>query len=142
MLRKSRMVFLLLILLLVACSKQLESGELVHEEQTGPFSQSVGDKLVEIIFNLDDFEVMWNAFNFEAKPLDVDFEEFAIIFAHTSESSTCPVEVDKMVLVDTGSELTIDTVQKGSNCTSDAVLKTFVFKIEKDKLEKVEIIFF
>ncbi|MGD6831110.1 hypothetical protein ACQCT5_03035 [Sutcliffiella halmapala] len=139
MLTISKMAF---IVLLVACSKPLESGELLHEEQTGPYSQSVGDKLVEIVFNDDEFEVLWNAFNFEAKPSDVDFEEFAILFAHTSESSTCPIEVDKMVLSDTGTDLFIDTVQKGSTCTSDAVSKTFVMKIERAKLEKVETIFF
>lgn len=139
MLTISKMAF---IVLLVACSKTLESGELLHEEQTGPYSQSVGDKLVEIVFNDDEFEVLWNAFNFEANPLDVDFEGFAILFAHTSESSTCPIEVEKMVLSDTGTDLFIDTVQKGSTCTSDAVPKTFVLKIERAKLEKVETIFF
>lgn len=142
MLIKSKMVFLLFIFLLIACSKQLESGELLHEEQTGPYSQSVGDKLVEIVFNDDKFEVLWNSFNFEAKPLDVDFEEFAIVFVHTSESSKCPIEVDKIELSDTGTDLIIDTVQKGSTCTSDAVPKTFVLKIEKAKLEKVGIIYF
>jgi hypothetical protein len=140
--RVSKIIFLLFIVLLIACSKQLESGELLHEEQTGPDRQNVGDKLVEIAYNDDEFEMLWNSFNFEAKYMNVDFEEFAILFAHTSESSSCPLEVDKILLSDTGTDLIIDTVKKGSTCTSDAVPKTFVLKIEKDKLGKVETIYF
>ncbi|MGG3738923.1 hypothetical protein [Aeribacillus pallidus] len=44
----TKLMMLLLIVLLMACSKQLESGKLIHEEQTAPSSQRVGGSTVDL----------------------------------------------------------------------------------------------
>jgi hypothetical protein len=130
-----------LIILLVACSKQLESGKLIHEEQAGPTSQWLGKKSVAEAYDDQTFEDLWNTFNIEKKRPQINWGKYAILFAYTLESS-CPKEIIRFQLSDGGKKLTIGTSQKGSTCDDIGFPKSFVFQIEKEKLSNVETLLF
>ncbi|MGG3736946.1 hypothetical protein [Aeribacillus pallidus] len=137
----TKIMMLLLIVFLMACSKQLESGKLIHEEQTTTSGQWVGGSTVIVAYNDKEFEDLWNSFNIEENRPDVNFDKDAILFAHTMENS-CPKQISKFQLSDDGKKLIIETSQKGSYCNDIGIPKLFVFQMEKDMLDRVETISF
>ncbi|MEH7435899.1 hypothetical protein V7182_00260 [Neobacillus drentensis] len=130
-----------LIIFLMACSKQLESGKLIHEGQTGPNTQWMGKKSIAEAYDNQTFEDLWNTFNIEKKRPHINWGKYAILFTYTLESS-CPKEISRFQLSDGGKKLTIETTQKGSTCDDIGLPKSFVFQIEKEKLSNIETISF
>lgn len=137
----NRVVLILLVFSLIGCSSKLVSGSLIHKEQTGPIGPEVGERAIEIAYTAEEYDALWEYFNFNKSRPEIDFDEAAIIFAHTMESS-CPIEIDKVEFGDDGTALYIETVQKGSTCATIGIPKTFVILIEKVKLETLEKVYF
>lgn len=137
----TKIVLVFLIVSLTACNNQLEIGSLLYEEQTGPDIQNANYRVVEIAYDENQFEELWEVFNFKGRSDDVYYEEFATLFLHTIENS-CPKKITKVELNDDGSRLSILTTQKETNCDDYAISRSFVLKIEKEKLNDVESIYF
>lgn len=138
---KNLTVLFLLVFSLIGCSSKMESGSLIHDEQTGPKGPVAGERAIEIAYTEKELEHLWSDFNFDENRPDIDFDESAILIAHTMENS-CPKEIDRFELSEDGFKLSIETVPDGDGCDDIGFLKSFVFTIEKSKLEKVKIVYF
>ncbi|TYS50961.1 hypothetical protein [Bacillus infantis] len=133
-------IMLILVLLMASCSKtDFEDGSLIHDEQTQSADQL--SKAVEVAYSEKEFAELGRIFNFEKELPSVDFEKSAILIAQTMENS-CPKEIEKLELDKAGEYLIIETVQKENTCNDIGIPRTFVFKLDKEKLEKVEMVMF
>ncbi|MCA1035504.1 MULTISPECIES: hypothetical protein [Bacillus] len=133
-------IMLILVLLMASCSKtDFEDGSLIHDEQTQSADQL--SKAVEVAYSEKEFAELWKIFNFEKELPSVDFEKSVILIAQTMENS-CPKEIEKLELDKAGEYLIIETTQKETTCNDIGIPRTFVFKLDKEKLEKVEMVRF
>lgn len=133
-------IMLILVLLMASCSKtDFEDGSLIHDEQTQSADQL--SKAVEVAFSEKEFAELWKFFNFDKDPPSVDFEKSAILIAQTMENS-CPKEIERLELDSAKEYLIIETAQKETTCNDIGIPKTFVFKIDKEKFEKVKMVMF
>jgi hypothetical protein len=137
----NRVILILLVFSLIGCSSKLVSGSPIHDEQTGPEGPEAGERTIEIAYTAEELEHLWSDFNFNENRPDIDFDESAILIAHTMENS-CPKDIDRFELSEDGSKLSIETVPDGDGCDDIGILKSFVFTIEKSKLEKVDTVYF
>lgn len=137
----NRAILFLLVFSLVGCNSKMESGSLIHDEQTGPKGPVAGERAIEIAYTEEELEHLWSDFNFNENQPDIDFDESAILFAHTMENS-CPKDIERFELSEDGTNLSIETVPDGDGCDDIGFLKSFVFTIEKSKLEKVKTVYF
>jgi hypothetical protein len=137
----NRAILILLVFSQIGCSSKLVSGSLIHDEQTGPRGPVAGERAIEIAYTAKELEHLWSDFNLNGNQPDIDFDESAILIAHTMENS-CPKDIERFELSDEGSRLSIETVPDGDGCDDIGILKSFVFKIEKSKLEKVKTVYF
>lgn len=132
--KKKLTLIMFIFFLLIGCNNSL-----IHDEQTA------GDdsvyRTVEVAFSEDESDVLLDYFNFEEKHPSVDFEKSSVIFAQTYES-TCPKNINRIKFNKREENLIIDTVEKGNTCNDIAIPRTFVIEVDKEKLEKVEIIKF
>ncbi|MBM7619665.1 hypothetical protein JOC95_001517 [Bacillus tianshenii] len=140
---KNLTVLILLVFSLIGCSSKFVSGSLIHDEQTGPKGPVAGERAIEIAYTAKEFEHLWSDFNFNENQPDIDFDESAILIAHTMENS-CPMNIERFELSEDGTKLTIETAPDGDGdgCDDIGFLKSFVFTIEKSKLEKVKTVYF
>lgn len=118
---------------------EFEHGSLIHEEQTTADDQM--SRIVEVAFSEEEFNDLWNYFNFEEEHPTVDFEKSGIIIAQTLENS-CPKEIEILKFDNTEENLIIDTMQKETICEDIGFPRTFIFQADKEKLEKVKTIIF
>lgn len=132
------LLLLLLIVLLVACSKQYTAGSLIHEEKAGTASS---EEVIEVAYNEEDYSELADFFNMEDDPPTVDFENDAVLFIATFESS-CPIEVTQFQLSDDEKSLIIEAKQKGTTCDTYALPKLLLFQMDKEKLNSVESVSF
>ncbi|MGD6843567.1 hypothetical protein ACQCVH_13725 [Bacillus infantis] len=133
-------IMLILVLLMASCSKtDFEDGSLIHDEQTQSAEQL--SMAVEVGFSEKEFAELWKFFNFDKDPPSVDFEKSSILIAQTMENS-CPKEIERLELDSAKEYLIIETAQKETTCNDIGIPKTFVFKIDKEKFEKVKMVRF
>ncbi|MGD6858004.1 hypothetical protein ACQCVO_23490 [Bacillus infantis] len=133
-------ITLILVLLMASCSKtDFENGSLIHDEQTQSAEQL--SMAVEVAYSEKEFAELWRVFNFEKELPRADFEKSAILFAQTMENS-CPKKIENLEFDKANEYLIIETAQKETTCEDIGIPKTFVFKIDKQKLEKVEMVRF
>ncbi|WP_366161977.1 hypothetical protein ABXS71_01530 [Bacillus infantis] len=139
--KKILTVVMLIPVLLMGCSSKtnFEDGSLIHDEQTQSAEQL--SMAVEIAFSEKEFAELWKFFNFDKNPPSVDFEKSAILIAQTMENS-CPKEIERLELDSAKEYLVIETAQKETTCNDIGIPKTFVFKIDKEKFEKVKMVRF
>ncbi|GGM24411.1 hypothetical protein GCM10011351_07710 [Paraliobacillus quinghaiensis] len=123
----------------MACGQQIENGIVLHNERTAPDDPFSGNKIVGIMDDKDDFINSWDSFNFEKDRPNVDFEEGAIIFAHTTENS-CAKDINQLEISD--NRLLIDTDQESGPCDDIGYQRTFIIQLDKEKLENVKTVVF
>ena len=117
---------------------EFEHGRLIYDERIQADKQM---NRIVVAFSEDEFSGIWNRFRFEKEHPSVDFEESGVIFAQTLENS-CPKEIETLAFDKEGKNLVIDTKQKGTTCNDVGIPRTFVFEVDKEKLENVYIIRF
>ncbi|MGD6831124.1 hypothetical protein ACQCT5_03105 [Sutcliffiella halmapala] len=137
----NRAILIWLVFSLIGCNSKLVSGSLIHDEQTGPKGPVAGERAIEIAYTEKELEHLWRDFNFNENRPDINFDESAILIAHTMENS-CPKDIERFELSEDGTKLSIETVPDGDGCDDIGFLKSFVFTIEKSKLEKVKTVYF
>ncbi len=139
--KKILIVIMLISVLLMGCDSKtnFEDGSLIHNEQTQSAERL--SMAVEVAVSEKEFAELWKFLNFDKDPPSVDFEKSAILIVQTMENS-CPKEIEKLELDKAGEYLIIETAQKENTCNDIGFPRTFVFKLDKEKLEKVEMVMF
>ncbi|WP_026703103.1 hypothetical protein [Salibacterium aidingense] len=127
--------------LLSACGESGESnnrslnyGQLLAEESTG------GAPNLEVyrVFEQGEFEEKWEYFKLSTTMPSVDWEESAVLFIATNESSSCPIEIETIDINSSNKAIHFQIEDISGFCNDDANPKTFVIEMERSVIEETE----